>query len=157
MPDPKPAKPTPGQMLDAVPMRNVKVTTRRRGEELVLQVPVKPRWFLDNLVARALLPQRGHRSVALDAVGQEVWQACDGQRTVEAIADMIAQRHRLRFHEARMSVMMFLRDLTERGCIVMVGRDPDAGKGDAAPASEPSPHRDVRRPRWHDQPIGGLA
>jgi hypothetical protein len=158
MPDTKPAIPTFTQMLDAVPTRNVNVTIERHGLEVLLKVPVKPRWFLTNMVARTLLPQRKVYKLALDPVGREVWDACDGRQNVERIAEAFARRHRLRFHEARMSVMQFLRSLVERGCIVMVvppGRDTTPAKPTDRNARHDADHpsfRDVRRP-----PSAGLA
>lgn len=151
MPDTTPMNPTYTQMLDAVPTRNVRVMTERHGEELLLKAPVKPRWFLTNPVSRAILPQKKYYKVALDAVGREVWDACDGRNTVEQIAERFAQRHRLRFHEARMSVSHFLRSLTERGCIVIVVPEDDGRKPRAKSTSmdmERSPEssrRDIRR------------
>lgn len=147
MADTTPINPTFAQMLDAVPTRNVRVQTERHGEELLLKVPVKPRWFLTNPLARAILPQKKHRKVALDAVGREVWDMCDGRTTVEQMAERFAQRHRLRFHEARMSVSQFLRSLTERGCIVIVVPSTGAGRSTADSASQraQSARRDVRR------------
>jgi hypothetical protein len=68
-----------------------------------------------------LLPLSRERVVALDAVGREVWQACDGQRTVEEIVEEFAARHRLSFHAARLSVLQFLQQLTRRGIVVMAG------------------------------------
>lgn len=162
--DSKPAnsKPTPSQMLDAVPTRNVKVTTEQRGRELLLKVPVKPRWFLKNPIAWLLLPQRGQRKIALDPIGREVWELCNGRNTVETISERIARNHRLRFHEARMSVMHFLQDLTLRGCVVMVvpETEPRDENSDPIPTAQ-SPHhasrRDVRRGEPSAMMIGGAA
>jgi hypothetical protein len=109
-----------GEMLDAVPVRNevVRSETTAAGE-LVLRVALEPRWYLRPPVTW-LLPARRDRAVALDRLGAEVWRACDGRRTVEQIVDAFAARHHLRFHEARLSVMSFLQDLTRRGLVVMV-------------------------------------
>ncbi|MEX0775517.1 MAG: PqqD family protein [Phycisphaeraceae bacterium] len=111
---------SPRQLLDAVPVRNQAVRTGRRGGELLLYVSLKPRWFMRPPIS-LLMPFRKERGTALDTMGQEVWQACDGGSTVEQIVERFAQAHHLRFHEARMSVMQFLRDLTQRGLLVIVG------------------------------------
>lgn len=145
MDKPKAAKPTAAQMLAAVPQRNVRVEVERHGHELALWVPVKQRWYNDNPLTRALLPMKGRRRVILDRLGREVWEACDGRRSLEAIAELFAQKHRLRFHEARLAVGQFLRDMTERGCVVMVV--PPVAESDRRPpqAAMAVKGRDVRR------------
>jgi len=58
--------------------------------------------------------------VELDALGRQVFVACDGSRTTEQIVEEFAERHRLRFHEARLSVLTFLRSLVERNLVALV-------------------------------------
>jgi hypothetical protein len=66
--------------------------------------------------------------VALDRVGTEVWRACDGGRTVERIIDEFAERHRIRFHEARTSIVSFMRSLVDKNLLVLaVSRSGDSG------------------------------
>lgn len=109
-----------GAMLDAVPVRNRAVRVEEDGGgNLVVYVPIRRRWFMKGILGW-LLPFRSERGYALDRLGREVWQACDGRRRVEEIVEEFARRHHLRFHEARAAVMQFLRQLTERGLIVMV-------------------------------------
>jgi hypothetical protein len=45
---------------------------------------------------------------------------------VEEIVEAFAARHRLTFHEARLSVTAFLRQLTWRGLVVIAGRPKEA-------------------------------
>lgn len=119
---------TGSEMLAAVPVRNEQARSEPtdRGD-LVVRVPLEPRWYLRPPVTW-LLPLRRDRAVCLDRLGQEIWRACDGERTVEEIVEAFAARHHLRFHEARLSVMAFLRELTRRGVVAMVvPRTPEAG------------------------------
>jgi hypothetical protein len=69
------------------------------------------------------LPFRPEKGVALDQLGTEVWRACDGARTVERIIDEFAERHRVRFHEARNSVVSFLHSLLQRNLLVLAVDD----------------------------------
>ncbi|MEM6459472.1 MAG: PqqD family protein [Planctomycetota bacterium] len=108
-------------MLRAVPVRNAAVREGKRGGAVVLWVPVRRRWWSAWPGLRRL-PWRGERGVALDALGREVWSACDGVADLEAIAAGFAQRHGLTFHEARLAVTRFLRMLAGRGLLVVVGR-----------------------------------
>lgn len=114
------SQPTLEQTLAARPTRNAAVRAERRGDALVLFVPLRQRWWNAGPVAW-LLPMRRERGVALDTLGQEVWQACDGQRDLETMVEDFADRHRLGFHEARLTVMRFLRMLAQRKLLVLVG------------------------------------
>ncbi len=126
----------PESLLDAVPTPNAAVRVERRGDALVLWVPLRQRWWTRG-VCRWLLPLRTEKGYALDALGQEVWAACDGDRSLERIVEDFARRHRLRFHEARVAVLTFLRTLVERRLVALVGpaeagapaRGPPAGEG----------------------------
>jgi len=59
------------------------------------------------------------KTFALDAYGREVFEACDGKRSVRAIVRRFAANHRLNRAEAEMSVTAFLRTLMRKGLIVM--------------------------------------
>jgi hypothetical protein len=109
----------PSQLLDAIPTVNEAVRTEQRGETLVLFVPIRRRWW-NSGPSGWLLPFRGERGIALDALGREVFDACDGHSTTEQIIELFAARHRLRFHEARLNVLSFLRSLMERNLVVFV-------------------------------------
>ena len=65
------------------------------------------------------------RSVVLDRIGRTVWDLCDGQRTVERVVEEFAGRYGLTFHEARVSVTTYLKELVQRGALVMVYNDAD--------------------------------
>ena len=107
------------QVLDAVPAHNSSVRAERRGNALVLWVPIRRRWWTRGLLS-SFLPFRQEKGIALDALGEEVWQACDGQRRVEQIIEQFAQHHQIRFHEARLSVMQFLRALMQKNLVAVV-------------------------------------
>jgi hypothetical protein len=109
-------------LRDSVPVPNRAVRAGREQQDggQVLRIPLKRRWFMRPPLTW-LLPLSRERVVALDAIGREVWQACDGQRTVEEIVEEFAARHRLSFHAARLSVLQFLQQLTRRGIVVMAG------------------------------------
>jgi hypothetical protein len=108
-------------LLASVPMRNQSIAWERRGEnELVARVPIRRKWYMRPPLSW-IMPFSTHRTVALDKTGSEVLQACDGIATIERIVDAFADAHHLRFHQARLSVMEFLRQLTRRGLVVIVG------------------------------------
>jgi hypothetical protein len=116
------ARPEPSRLLDAVPMANRAVRVEERGETLILFVPIQRRWWMKGPLTWAL-PFRPEKGIALDQLGTEVWRACDGERTVERIIDEFAERHRVRFHEARNSVVSFLHSLLQRKLLVLAVDD----------------------------------
>ena len=110
-----------GELLDAVPVRNEAARAEYDGAgELVLAVPLRKRWYMGPPVSW-ILPFSRERRVSLDAYGREVWRQCDGSTRTEQIVECFAHNHHLSFHEARLSVVSFLRELTRRGFVVMAG------------------------------------
>ena len=109
----------PEKLLDAVPTPNAAVRLERRGDSVLLFVPLRPRFWTGPPLSW-LLPFRKERGFALDALGEEVFAACDGRRTLEQIIEAFASRHRIRFHEARLAVTQFLRSLSERNLVALV-------------------------------------
>jgi hypothetical protein len=106
------------RLLDLVPAVNEAVRVERHGRTIIVFVPIARRFWM-RAPFTWLLPLRSEKGVALDALGGEVFEACDGRRTVEEIVEAFAEKHRLRFHEARASVLAFLRSLSERNLLVM--------------------------------------
>ena len=110
-----------GEILDSTPVPNTRVRQSGQSDiDTVLSVPLKKRWYMKRLFSW-FMPFGTDRRVGLDRFGKEVWLLCDGTTRTEQIVEEFARRHRLTFHESRLSVMQFLRDLTRRGMIVMVG------------------------------------
>lgn len=126
------ARVTVSEMLDAVPVRNERVRREAKGDEAtVVFVPVRRRWYMGPPLSWLMSFSR-ERGVQLDKLGMEVWESCDGKRTTEEVIEEFAGRHHLTFHEARLSVMSFLRDLTRRGLVVMVRPMHEGGAGGEA-------------------------
>ena len=106
------------RVLRTTPTQNSAVRVQSTATGVVLFVPVaRPAWL------RALawaLPLRREKGLALDTLGKEVWLACDGSHSFEAIVVEFAARHQLRFHEARALVAQFVRTLSERKLVALV-------------------------------------
>ncbi len=114
--------------LKAVPQRNEAMQTesRPRGALLVTVPMRKPAWMVPPL--SWILPYSSSRRVELDALGAEVIGLCDGKRSVESIIEAFAQRHRLSFREGQLAVTQFLKLLTARGIVAIVGRSKESPK-----------------------------
>ena len=106
-------------VLDVVPVVNVAVRIERQRSGLLLWVPLRQRWWMGPPLSW-LLPFKHEKGIALDSLGREVLEACDGKSTIERIVEDFANRHQLRFHEARQSVLMFLKMLVERNVVALV-------------------------------------
>ena len=118
----EPARMAAGDFLAAVPHRNEAMELSRRPDGTALvRVPMRrPKWLVPPL--SWIVPYSSHRRVELDAVGVSVLDLCDGRRTVEEVTETFASRNALSFREAQLAVGQFLRQLTERGILAIVGR-----------------------------------
>jgi hypothetical protein len=115
-------------MLRARPFANEAMERERLSDgRLVVSVPIRrPRYLVPPL--SWLLPFSSHRRVELDPLGVEVLDRCDGRHTVESIVEQFASDHKLTFREAQLAVMQFLRQLTQRGLVAVVGVDEESEK-----------------------------
>jgi len=83
-----------------------------------------------------VLPFRNKKGIALDGLGRQVLESCDGQATVEHIIEDFARVHQLRFHEARQSVLVFLKMLLERKVVAFLVESPVQAAGMADSSSQ---------------------
>lgn len=109
------------QMLMAVPTPNIsaRVTHEPRGGQVTITVKKKRPGFLVPPLSW-IVPFNAERCVTLDALGVDIWGRCDGKRSVEAIVEDFAATHRLTFHESRVAVTGYLKNLIERGVLAIL-------------------------------------
>lgn len=108
------------RMLQARVVRNTAARTERSADEAGVRISVptqRPRWAIPPITWIVHLPER--RIWVLDELGEEIWDACDGQRTVEEVVTLFAQQHGLTFHESRVSVTMQIRMLVRCGALAI--------------------------------------
>ncbi len=117
------AKPGPSaswrDMLTARPVRNHAADVTLDGDTLSVSVPLRRPGFLVPPLSWIVRPGAARRLV-LDTLGKQVWEQCDGQRTVEQIVDAMSEAHDLTFHEARVATTNYLKQLVERGALAIV-------------------------------------
>jgi hypothetical protein len=106
-------------VLDMVPTVNQAMRIEVQESGLLLWLPLQLRWWMKPPLSW-ILPYRKEKGIALDPLGRQVLEACNGEATVERIVEGFAESHQLRFHEARQSVLTFLRMLVERRAIALV-------------------------------------
>lgn len=112
----------PSDLLESVPQRNLHVEVRplESGGAMV-RVPIRrPGWMVPPL--SWAIRFRTHRMIELDSLGTAVLYLCDGRRTVEEVIESFARDHKLSFRESQVAVSTFLRQLLQRGIVVLVGR-----------------------------------
>jgi len=108
------------KMLEARPVRNSAAEIlREEADALSIKVKMKkPRPLFPPL--SWFVRPRTTRTIRLDRLGTQIWELCDGERTVEEVVDEFARRYRLTFHEARASVTAYVKLLVQRGVLAMV-------------------------------------
>lgn len=109
------------QMLQARPVKNEAAKHERRSSSESMLITIRrkrPRVLIPPL---SWFIRINHTSrFQLDKLGMWVWDLCDGERRIEDVIDEFATRFKLSFHEARVSVTSYVKDLTERGALVLV-------------------------------------
>jgi hypothetical protein len=112
---------SPEDVLTAVPYVNemTKLEVRNDGSVLA-SVPVKKPGWVDGPLGW-LLPYSTHRRIELDPIGAAVMGLCDGKRRVGEVIEEFARENLLTWREAQVCVLQFLRLITERGLVVIVG------------------------------------
>jgi hypothetical protein len=107
------------EMLTARPVRNMAADAKIDGDELRISVPTKPAWWYNVPPVCWIVHPAKARIFILDRVGRPLWDWCDGERTVEQLVDLFAEKHNLTFHESRVSVTNYLRLLIARGALAV--------------------------------------
>jgi hypothetical protein len=70
------------------------------------------------------------RTFVLDALGQEVYEACNGEKKVQAIIKNFAALHKISYAEAEIAITTFLKTLMTKGLVAMsIERSPHVQVG----------------------------
>jgi hypothetical protein len=110
--------------LRAVPYQNQSMELKRQPDgTAVASIPLEKPWYMVPPITW-LLPYQPVRRLELDLVGLSVLGLCDGHQSVEKIIEIFAATNKLTFREAQLAVTRFLRLLTHRGVIALVGKKP---------------------------------
>lgn len=110
------------QALAIIPVRHPLVKWEWVEGEVVLSIPMRT-----DGIARVIksiikatrvakeLPE--YRQLSFDEVGSQVWELCDGERTIDGVVREIVHKQKLVRREAEASVTMFLQTLAKRNLI----------------------------------------
>ncbi len=123
-PTPLPAR----EALGGVPYRNeaMQLTQRRDGTALATIPMRKPRYLVPPI--SWVVPFSSSKRVELDPIGLSVLEMCDGSRTIESIIETFAANHKLSFREGQLAIMQFLKQLSQRGIVAIVGLNQRTGE-----------------------------
>jgi len=107
------------ELLDVVPLRNPEARIEDLDDgRIILRIPVRPRrivrWLVRDDPDRPTL-----RSFELDSLGRQVWELCDGKRSVRRLIQRFAKANKLNLREAEVSVLAFLKTLTSRALVLL--------------------------------------
>lgn len=101
------------EALGAQPLRNPAITWEVLDSgRVLLSIPLAARPWVR--LVNWLVPVPTDRKVELDEVGSDVWQWCDGERTVAELVRELARAHKLNQREAEVSLTQFLQLLAKR-------------------------------------------
>ncbi|HMP88703.1 MAG TPA: PqqD family protein [Kiritimatiellia bacterium] len=121
IPPPTPTKrPSWQEMLKSRIYRNLKVTSEWNDKhtQFILKIPTKRPSYLFPPISWVVKPP-AYRTLYLDQIGADLWDWCDGRNDVERVIELFAQKHNLTFHESRVSVTTYLKDLLKRGALAV--------------------------------------
>ncbi len=106
------------QALDARPV-TVKILAREPLENggQRITVPYQPSGMIKFILR---VPATATKKFELDALGVEVLDYCDGEKSVKHMATLFAKKHKVDKHEAERAVVSFLDTLVKRGVVLMV-------------------------------------
>ena len=107
---------TRDQAMAAWPVRNPDLVTHESEDGLVaVELPRRKDWVGGALGFLFFVPDS--KPVQLDEVGSFVWKLCDGEHTVNEIADALAAEYKLNRREVDVSLTQYLQTLGKRGMI----------------------------------------
>ena len=137
-------------MLSLCPVRNPVITWETHGQEdgdastagIVLTVPRREDGW-GKWLARWLHVPTGKR-IELDEFGAQVWGMCDGTHTVEQLVKYTCEIYRLNRRQGEISVVAFMRMLTQRRLVGFLTKEKGVTHGGAKPGGGAKPKRSKR-------------
>ncbi|MHB8997187.1 MAG: PqqD family protein [Armatimonadota bacterium] len=125
------------QAMAAWPVRNPDLVAHEHEDgSVAVELPRRKDWVGGALGFLFFVPDS--KPVQLDEVGSFVWKLCDGEHTVNEIADALAAEYKLNRREVDVSLTQYLQTLGKRGMIAFaIPRDVAEEAGLSGSASFP--------------------
>lgn len=94
-------------------MKNQLVEWKKNDKgEVCLEIPRRQEPWFRPLFLVFSVPKR--RRIQLDEIGSEVWELCDGKRTVGEIILSFSRTHKLNRKETEVAMLTYFRELAKR-------------------------------------------
>lgn len=104
------------QALQARPVKNPNLEWNRVADcEIKLIIPRRTDFLGRTLCKMFHAPD--HKEIILDEVGSDIWELCDGNRSVEAIVAAVSKKYKMTRRECETSVGMYLKMLGDRNLL----------------------------------------
>lgn len=132
-------------VLRARPLRNPVVSWERNDQgETILHIPLQKGRVLNAL--RWFFPAPDKKQLVLDEIGGDMWELCDGTKTIDEIRRHLSQKYRLERREAEASTIEYLRQLAKRRLVVALGDQQSEAVAKQSPKPEDKSGRSRKRP-----------
>lgn len=90
---------------------------KNENGEVALTIPRRSEWYLKPVFLLFSVPR--HRKLQLDELGSEVWDLCDGHRSVGDMIKEFSRRHQLNRKETEVAMLTYLRQLAKRRLVAL--------------------------------------
>lgn len=143
-----------GETLALRPVRNRIVSWEQPedSEEEGLHLRVPRRQDKIGVFLSRWLAYPSHKIIELDEFGAAIWQRCDGRTTVDQLVAYTSLTHKLNRRQAEVSVVAFLKMLTQRRLIGFIASETPPSSAtkekETYGHSRPQRQRQFRRAAW---------
>ena len=110
------------EAMRGVPIKANVVRSERKDNKVYLTVEFnRPGW--QRMIGADRVTER---TFGLDAYGEEVYELCDGKKSVKDCVRIFAKKHHLSRPEAELAVTTFLKTLTNKGLVGIALKEDDS-------------------------------
>ena len=107
--------------LKAIPLKNERAEVLESGEGfLIIGVKLKYEGFM--LILSKALSMHKIKKYRIDGISLTIYNEIDGKRSVENLIDLLMERYKLTFFEARGLICLYLNMLMRRGIVAVAIR-----------------------------------
>ncbi len=97
--------------------KDIFVETTSQGTLLISALFDPPKWYKPPVTW--IINLNLNKKYELSGLSMQVWEWCDGKNSMEQIIDLFAQKYQYTFHEARVSVISYLKKLADKGILLV--------------------------------------
>jgi hypothetical protein len=106
-----------GLLVHPYHRKDITVEITAQGNLMISAKFDSPKWYKPP--ASWFVNLNLNKQYELSGLSMQLWEWCDGVKTMEEIIDLFALKYQYTFHEARVSVISYLKKLTEKGILLI--------------------------------------